>query len=318
MFVIGVIAVMLPVLSVLFLVFGYRALSAVSPENRKMRPGLVFLNLIPLFNFGWSFRSVVAIAGSLQRVTASRTKRKGQDSCGRNSGIAGCVLQILAVSLVFTMLLISDEMYKARHYYGSYASEKEMTSFGYLLCGIALAVILSHVVVMIIHLVAVFRQTEFILVSPEDKRRHADTRLAGSRVSSVYQGRAGIRNGHATIEKPGMKMAGSNGRLMTIALAGAILASIGFLFYRSKWLINVVNLSNLAGATLALVACLMYRTGQGSPYRTGLVGFTFSMTANLVLMLVCHAHSQDAAFLFMSGLCVQLAGFLAYLIETGR
>jgi|GEM_PF-230721 len=42
-----------------------RTLEAVSPENRRMQPGMVWLLLVPLFGYVWSFMVVTAIADSL-------------------------------------------------------------------------------------------------------------------------------------------------------------------------------------------------------------------------------------------------------------
>ena len=43
-----------------------KALEAVSPENRKMPPGQVWLCMIPIFNFVWMFFVVNKIADSFQ------------------------------------------------------------------------------------------------------------------------------------------------------------------------------------------------------------------------------------------------------------
>jgi len=43
------------------------ALAAVSPENRKLEPGLAWLLVIPVFNFVWNFFIVDAIAVSFER-----------------------------------------------------------------------------------------------------------------------------------------------------------------------------------------------------------------------------------------------------------
>lgn len=52
---------------VFYLITLQRALEAVSRENRKMEPGLVWLLFIPLFNFVWIFFVVDAIGISFKR-----------------------------------------------------------------------------------------------------------------------------------------------------------------------------------------------------------------------------------------------------------
>lgn len=44
-----------------------KALAAVSPENRKLEPGLAWLLLIPVFNIIWNFFIVDAIGVSFER-----------------------------------------------------------------------------------------------------------------------------------------------------------------------------------------------------------------------------------------------------------
>ena len=60
------------VIEVLFLLNLMRLLEAVHPQNRAMSPGLVWLNLIPVFNFGWMIYTVIKISESVRRENASR------------------------------------------------------------------------------------------------------------------------------------------------------------------------------------------------------------------------------------------------------
>jgi len=70
----GVFSLILPmiilviVVSILVLFYQtlYRALTRVSPENRKMRPAAVLLNLIPVFGLFWMFVTVIRISDSLK------------------------------------------------------------------------------------------------------------------------------------------------------------------------------------------------------------------------------------------------------------
>ena len=52
--------------TIFYLISLQKALEAVSPENRQMPPGQVWLSLIPLFNFVWMFYVVNKIADSFQ------------------------------------------------------------------------------------------------------------------------------------------------------------------------------------------------------------------------------------------------------------
>jgi hypothetical protein len=53
--------------AIFFLLTQQRTLKAIRPENRRMRPGLVWLQLIPLFGQVWQFFVVARIAGSLKK-----------------------------------------------------------------------------------------------------------------------------------------------------------------------------------------------------------------------------------------------------------
>lgn len=52
--------------TIFYLVSLQKALEVVSPENRMMPPGQVWLSLIPIFNFVWMFFVVNKIAASFQ------------------------------------------------------------------------------------------------------------------------------------------------------------------------------------------------------------------------------------------------------------
>lgn len=44
----------------------HRTLNAVRPENRRMQPGLVWLQFIPLFGLGWQFYVIGKISDSIR------------------------------------------------------------------------------------------------------------------------------------------------------------------------------------------------------------------------------------------------------------
>ena len=52
---------------IFFLITQQRILQAIRPGNRLMRPGNVWLQLIPFFNFIWQFVVVSNIAGSIKK-----------------------------------------------------------------------------------------------------------------------------------------------------------------------------------------------------------------------------------------------------------
>jgi hypothetical protein len=65
-FVLGILAVY-----IFFLLEQQNILKAIQPENRLMRPGEVWLQLIPIFNYVWQFIVVIRISDSIQREFAS-------------------------------------------------------------------------------------------------------------------------------------------------------------------------------------------------------------------------------------------------------
>jgi hypothetical protein len=58
--------------AILFLVAQQNTLKAVKPENRFMNPGLVWLQMIPIFGQIWQFLVILRIANSIQKEMASR------------------------------------------------------------------------------------------------------------------------------------------------------------------------------------------------------------------------------------------------------
>jgi len=85
------------VLPICYLVTLGRTLSAVSEQYRRMSPGLVWLNLIPIFSLGWHFYTVLMVRDSL---VAEFNARGIPD---RNNG--GFVLGI-ATSVLFVACII--------------------------------------------------------------------------------------------------------------------------------------------------------------------------------------------------------------------
>jgi hypothetical protein len=80
---------------ILFLLNLQRTLERVTPANRRMSPGMVWLNLIPLLGFVWFFFTVAAIRDSVRAEFGSRGRQGGGDF-GYSIGIAGAVLEPVA------------------------------------------------------------------------------------------------------------------------------------------------------------------------------------------------------------------------------
>lgn len=73
-----------------------KALSRVSEPNREMSPGLVWLNLIPIFSLGWQIYTVIKIANSLRKEYGKRGIQE-QGSFGYGIGLAFSILAIVSI-----------------------------------------------------------------------------------------------------------------------------------------------------------------------------------------------------------------------------
>lgn len=76
---------------ILYLITLQNTLKAISPGNRKMEPGMVWLLLIPLFNIVWNFIVVNRMADSIQ----AELRKKGVDVMERpayNVGLVMCII----------------------------------------------------------------------------------------------------------------------------------------------------------------------------------------------------------------------------------
>jgi hypothetical protein len=76
---------------VLYLLTLQNTLKEVSPENRKMPPANVWLNLIPLFNLGWQFVIVNRMADSLKAEFDKRGIVSEEPRPGYGVGLAYCI-----------------------------------------------------------------------------------------------------------------------------------------------------------------------------------------------------------------------------------
>lgn len=99
------IVVVLIVVGILFLLTLSKALGKCSPRNRAMEPGLVFLNLIPLFNLFWMFITVLRVAESLDNEYRDRRMSGGGDF-GKNLGLATCIIYIVYAVAINTQATV--------------------------------------------------------------------------------------------------------------------------------------------------------------------------------------------------------------------
>ena len=91
---IGVILLVLLIPYVFFLINLQKTLASISPENRKVEPGSVWLMFIPLFNLVWQFilvdRISDSIAAECNRLNIPLEERRPT----YNIGLAYCILSI--------------------------------------------------------------------------------------------------------------------------------------------------------------------------------------------------------------------------------
>ena len=65
---------------------------AISPENRKMAPGQVWLSIIPFFGLVWQFIIVNRMADSLKPELDARNIKTNEERPGYSIGLAYCIL----------------------------------------------------------------------------------------------------------------------------------------------------------------------------------------------------------------------------------
>jgi hypothetical protein len=73
-----------------------KALNRVSPENRAMGPGMVWLLFIPLFNIVWHFLVVLNMAKSLAAEFKKRNITTDAEP-GKGVGLAMCILSCCGI-----------------------------------------------------------------------------------------------------------------------------------------------------------------------------------------------------------------------------
>ena len=79
---------------IFFIITLQNALLAVSPHNRKMLPGKVWLILIPIFNLVWFFIVVGNIADSFKAEFMERNLPRSEARPSYGNGLATAILQV--------------------------------------------------------------------------------------------------------------------------------------------------------------------------------------------------------------------------------
>ena len=109
------IALLLPVIigGILFLLAQQRILQAISPENREMSPGSVWLQCIPFFGMVWQFFVVTRISRSVSKEFASKmgetilddsqVQINGTDESPTYTvGVAYCILNTVGIIINYS------------------------------------------------------------------------------------------------------------------------------------------------------------------------------------------------------------------------
>ena len=91
---------------IFFLLTLQKALSRCAPANRAMRPGLVWLELVPVFGWIWQFYVATAIGRSLGCENRSR-KIPGPERPAQALGIAFAALYLVSAVLLIVAVVVS-------------------------------------------------------------------------------------------------------------------------------------------------------------------------------------------------------------------
>jgi len=103
----GVLILLGIIIQIFFLLTLSRCLGQVAPRNRTMEPGMVWLNLIPLFSLVWMFITIIRISESLQKEYRSRGMHADDPEFGKMTGILYMVFSLIGcgpVGLVFFIM----------------------------------------------------------------------------------------------------------------------------------------------------------------------------------------------------------------------
>jgi hypothetical protein len=83
------------IVAIFYLLTLQKALSRVSPRNRLMEPGMVWLMLVPCVNIIWQFMIAINVPGSLRNEFRDRGRDDGSDY-GKSIALTNCILGIVS------------------------------------------------------------------------------------------------------------------------------------------------------------------------------------------------------------------------------
>jgi hypothetical protein len=95
---------------ILFLLTLQRTLTKIHPNNREIEPGLVWLLLIPVFNWFWAVYVVLMLAKSLRNEFEYREMGTGTESFGRTIGLVWTVGNLATIPVGCGMGIVDEMM----------------------------------------------------------------------------------------------------------------------------------------------------------------------------------------------------------------
>jgi hypothetical protein len=102
----GVVIALAIVVRVLFLLTLSRCLGQCSPRNRTMEPGLVWLNLIPLFDIVWMFITIIKLSESLRNEYRDRGLPTDDPDFGQMMGILYMVFSFFCAPVALVLFIM--------------------------------------------------------------------------------------------------------------------------------------------------------------------------------------------------------------------
>ncbi len=101
----GLLYVVLPLiglaLGIWFYVVAFQALNAVSPHNRDMEPGMIFMMMIPCFGPIWYFFVIIRIASSLRK----EYQERGYQDDGDFGQLLGILSAVIPCAGIITLIM---------------------------------------------------------------------------------------------------------------------------------------------------------------------------------------------------------------------
>jgi hypothetical protein len=104
--VIVLVIVVVGAIAIAFLSALVRVFIRVQPEHRRIEPGQIWLNLVPVFNFVWATVTVERIAESLRNEFMARSLHGPDEWYGRKYGITTLILAASGVFLITLYVVV--------------------------------------------------------------------------------------------------------------------------------------------------------------------------------------------------------------------